>query len=160
MALAATLGSLVEGAAAGLIGHAVVILPGLPGQPEHAAQLAALADATGAELVMASGDVQADWQHAAHAARGDWVLVLNAGEVFTHGWIAAIERHAMTSGGRMGLVPRTGWHGLGDRLAAMRVSSRIRGGQIMPRSWLTGDGAALAKFRPPLILGIRRETLR
>lgn len=169
-ALAATLGSLVEGAAAGLVGHAVVIVSGSPGQPELAEELAALADAMGAELVMASGDDQADWQKAAQAARGDWVMTINAGEVFAQGWIAAIERFAMTSGGgRIGIVPRTGWHGLCDRLAGKFLSGRflpgrflprrIRGGHIMPRAWLAVEGAAPASPRQPLILGIRRETL-
>jgi hypothetical protein len=136
MPLATTLGALVEGAAAGLIGHAVVIA----GAGPEAAQIAQLVDATGADLVTATGNIASDWLIAARQARGDWLLLLEAGEILGPGWIQAVERHALTRGERPGFVPREGWRGFGERLSSqMPGSLKPRAGLVIAKSALLAD---------------------
>jgi hypothetical protein len=86
-ALAFTLAGLVPAVAEGLLSHAVVLAPAVHPDIER------IADATGASLVVAAADA---WPVAAKAARGGWVLLLDAGETLDDGWIMAVERHLMT----------------------------------------------------------------
>jgi hypothetical protein len=133
MQLATTLGALVEGAAAGLIGHAVI----LAAQGPELAGITALAEATGADLSPVTDDHPADWRVAALLARGDWLLLIMAGEVPGQGWIQAIERHAMAMGGRPGLMARPGWRGWPERLAQRLPASRQpQSGLVLPRASL------------------------
>jgi hypothetical protein len=146
MKLAATLSVLVEGAAAGLIGHAVIIAPGADGKSP---EIDRLADATGAELVAGTGDEAKDWRAAALVARGDWLLLMQAGEMPGQNWVQALERHAMTAQGRPGLMPRMGWRGMMDRLLP---PSRPGPGFVLPKPLLL-SGAGLR----PQIMGVKRE---
>jgi hypothetical protein len=145
MKLATTLSVLVEGAAAGLIGHAVIIAPAGRAMPE----IERLADATGAELVTGKGDEAQDWRAAALIARGDWLLLMQAGEMPGQNWVQALERHAMTSQGRAGLMPRMGWRGVLDRFLP---PSRPGAGLVLPKPLLLA-GEALR----PQMMGVRRE---
>jgi hypothetical protein len=145
MKLATTLSVLVEGAAAGLIGHAVVITPGGGERPE----IERLADATGAELIRSAGDEAQDWRAAALIARGEWLLLMRAGEMPGQHWVQALERHAMTAGGRAGLMPRLGWQGVLDRLLP---ASRPGAGFVLPKPLLLA-GTSLR----PQMLGVKRE---
>ena len=155
MALAATLGSLVEGAAAGLIGHAVVILPEGPTRNE----LERLSDATGADMITASASSIDDWKRAASQARGDWVVILNAGEVFTQGWISAIERHAITSGGKAGFIPLAGWRGVVEFTKLRLFPRNIQSGHVMPISTMMSGAASGGMHHKYIRLGVRRETI-
>ncbi len=149
MPLATTLGALVEGAAAGLIGHAVVIA----GSGPEATQIAQLADATGADMVAATDNFAADWRLSAARARGDWLLLLEAGEILGPGWIQAIERHALTGGGRPGFVPREGWRGYGERFAARWPGRHEpRAGLVIAKATLLAKG----RLPPARVFSLRR----
>jgi hypothetical protein len=145
MPLAATLSVLVEGAAAGLIGHAVIIAPAGAAQGE----IGRLADATGADLVPAGADRDGDWRKAAEIARGNWLVLLMSGEVPGQGWVQALERHALTSQGRPGYLPRAGWRGLAARIAP---PPRAGAGYVMARPHLLAGSAGR-----PRVLGVARE---
>jgi hypothetical protein len=145
MKLAATLSVLVEGAAAGLIGHAVVIAPAGGQMPE----IERLADATGAELVTGTGHEAQDWRAAALVARGDWLLLMQAGEMPGQNWVQALERHAMTAQGKPGLMPRMGWKGFAERWLP---PSRAGAGFVLPKPLLLAGNALR-----PQILGVNRE---
>jgi hypothetical protein len=145
MKLAATLSVLVEGAAAGLIGHAVIIAPRRGELPD----IERLADATGAELIRGTGEEAKDWREAALIARGDWLLLMHAGEMPGQSWVQALERHAMTAQGRPGLMPRMGWRGMRDRFLP---PSRAGAGFVLPKPLLLAE----TRLRPQL-LGVKRE---
>jgi hypothetical protein len=145
MKLATTLSVLVEGAAAGLIGHAVIIAPAGGGLPD----IERLADATGAELVRGSDDEAKDWREAALIARGDWLLLMQAGEMPGQNWVQALERHAMTAQGRAGLMPRMGWRGIKDRFLP---PSRAGAGFVLPKPALLAGN----RLRPQM-MGVKRE---
>jgi hypothetical protein len=146
MKLAASLSVLVEGAAAGLIGHAVIIAPAASPQ---SGEIERLADATGADLVVAGPDEWQDWRAAAIIARGDWLLLMQGGELPGQNWVQALERHAMTSQGRAGLMPRAGWRGMKDRWLP---PSRPGAGFVLPKPLLLAW-----EPRRPLIVSARRE---
>ncbi|WP_029030893.1 hypothetical protein [Salinarimonas rosea] len=90
-ALAATIAALVPGVAEGAIADAVVLVHGTPPPA-----IEALADAAGATLVaLAPGE--APWRAGARAARRDWLLLLEAGDVPLEGFSRALERFAGTA---------------------------------------------------------------
>ncbi|MGL4727299.1 MAG: hypothetical protein ACRCWO_00955 [Bosea sp. (in: a-proteobacteria)] len=145
MPLAATLSVLVEGAAAGLIGHAVIIAPAQAGEGE----IGRLADATGADLIASSADIASDWRKAAMVARGDWLVLMQAGEMPGQNWVQALERHALTAQGKPGFMPRAGWRGTLDR---WMPPSRAGAGYVLAKPQL------LAGTSPrPRIVGTVRE---
>ncbi len=83
--LADTLGALVAGVAAGLVGDAVIIAP------THHAALDTVAEATGATLVVRARGAS-PWSAGARAARREWLLCLEAGDVPAEGWIRILDR--------------------------------------------------------------------
>jgi hypothetical protein len=146
-ALAVTLSSLVPGVAAGLIGDAVVLAP----EPDEA--IAGVADATGANLVV-TGDTS--WRPGADAARRDWLLCLDDGDVPQEGWIRVLDRFVASGGTERGFARlgrqragllRTGLDWIG-RLAGSRA---IRAGDLVHRRVLT-EGP---KARRPVRLAAR-----
>jgi hypothetical protein len=149
-ALASTLSSLVPGVAEGLVSHAVVIMPDADPASER------IADAMGASVIIAASD---HWQAAARTARGDWVLLLEAGETPGQGWIGAVERHLMqqsTGRQRPALLAVAGpMAGLRERLAMLTGAGRPRAGVIVPRlSVAEGCSGGV-----PVRLGVRREPM-
>jgi hypothetical protein len=151
-ALAATLSSLVPAVAEGLVSNAVVMLP----VPDPDAER--IADAMGATVVIAANG---HWQAAAMTARGDWVLLLEAGEVPGHGWIAAVERHLLQQTAarqRSALLPVSGFAaGLTERLAVLLGPGKLRSGLVSSRRHAsqgagTGGGA-------PVRLSASRERM-
>lgn len=90
-ALAATLGALVPAVAAGLLADAVVLAS------DHDHDLAAVADASGAALVVAREDF---WRRGALEARKDWILCLRDGDIPQEGWIQILDRFITLGGGR------------------------------------------------------------
>lgn len=88
--LADTLGALVAGVAAGLIGDAVIV------SPAHHAALDTVAEATGATLVV-RGRGASPWFAGARSARREWVLCLESGDVPAEGWIRILDRFIGTA---------------------------------------------------------------
>lgn len=88
--LADTLASLVTGVAAGLVGDAVIVTA-IPSEA-----LATIAEGSGAELVV-SGREASPWLAGARAARREWVLCLEAGDVLRDGWIRTLDRFIGTA---------------------------------------------------------------
>jgi hypothetical protein len=89
-ALAVTLSALVPGVAEGIIGDAVV----LARAPDEG--VARVADATGAALVIL-GPEDDPWRAGAAAARRDWLLCLQDGDMPAEGWIRAVDRFILTA---------------------------------------------------------------
>jgi hypothetical protein len=130
--LAVTLSSLVPAVAEGLVSHAVVLLPAGDRNGER------IADAMGATVMSATtNSAVIPWPEAARIARGDWVLLLEAGETPDHGWISAIERHLMqqtASRPRPALMPLVpGFAALGERLAWAAAPGLLRSGLVAAR---------------------------
>jgi hypothetical protein len=94
-ALAVTLSSLVPAVAAGLVGDAVVLAP----EPDEA--VARVADATGATLVVTE---DRSWRPGAEAARRDWLLCLEDGDIPQEGWIRVLERFVSLSRPEQGVA--------------------------------------------------------
>jgi hypothetical protein len=144
-ALADTLSALVGGVAAGLVGDAVVIVPA----PDP--EIAAIAEATGAALVVAPGGTD-PWRAGAAAARRDWVLCLAAGDVPAEGWIRALDRFVGTErdGAVVGRLRRP--RGPIARLAAAarglaRPGRGPRAGDLVRRAQLLGPAPSRPRVR-------------
>ena len=131
--LADTLGVLVSGVAGGLVGDAVIVA----GRPSEA--VAAVAEATGATLVVhVGGDPYAA---GAAAARRDWILCLEAGDVPAEGWIRTLDRFVGTARSESALGrlhrPASGWRGrLVDRIETLTGARRARAGDVIRREAL------------------------
>ncbi|MCJ2037273.1 hypothetical protein [Methylobacterium sp. J-068] len=110
--LADTLGSLVAGVAAGLVGDAVIIVP------SQSPAIETVAEATGAKVVLRARGASS-WSAGAKAARRDWVLCLEAGDVPAEGWIRLLDRFIGTARPEVALARLRRPHtGLPARLAA------------------------------------------
>ena len=142
--LADTLSALVAGVAAGLVGDAVIV------SPDASDGLETVAEGCGATLVVCAPGTDA-WQAAARAARREWLLCLEAGDVPAEGWIRTLDRFVGTARpetalGRLGRRP----DGLRARLAASgeRVLGvgRPRAGDLVRRDRLLSG----PPFRPRL----------
>jgi hypothetical protein len=110
--LADSLGALVAGVAAGLVGDAVIIVPA------HNPTIESVAEATGAKVVL-RGRGASPWSAGAKAARRDWVLCLEAGDVPAEGWIRLLDRFIGTARPEVSLARLRRPHtGLPARIAA------------------------------------------
>jgi hypothetical protein len=148
-ALAVTLGALVPAVAAGLIGDAVVLAP----EPDEA--IAGVADAAGATLVVA-GD--RPWRRGADAARRDWLLCLDDGDIPQEGWIRVLDRFVSLSRPEPGMArlgrKRAGLLATGlDWMGRLAGSSSVRAGDLVHRRVLI-EGM---KARRPVRLSARIE---
>ena len=133
--LAVTLGALVPAVVEGLVGDAVVIAR------QHDASVTRIAEVAGASLVVTS---DADpWVAGAAAARRDWLLCLEAGDVPGEGWMRAADRflsNAVRGGHHLGRFSRPGMAS-----ALMRFQERwtgvraVRAGHVAQRSWLVSQ---------------------
>jgi hypothetical protein len=94
-ALAVTLSALIPGVIDGLIGDAVVLARWA--DPD----IASVAEATGATLVtVPPGDDP--WKAGAAAARREWVLCLEDGDVPAEGWVRALDHFVSINAGDRG----------------------------------------------------------
>jgi len=110
--LADTLGALVAGVAAGLVGDAVIIVP------TANTTIETVAEATGAKVVL-RGRGSSPWSAGAKVARRDWVLCLEAGDIPAEGWIRLLDRFIGTARPEVSLARLRRPHtGLPARLAA------------------------------------------
>ncbi|MCJ2049910.1 hypothetical protein [Methylobacterium sp. J-070] len=152
--LADTLSALVSGVAGGLIGDAVIVAPG------ETEAVAAVAEATGATLVLHRGG--GPFAAGAAAARRDWVLCLEAGDVPAEGWIRTLDRFVGTARPEIGLGrlhrPAAGW--LGRVLARYEVvagARQARAGDVVRRDALRTGGPFTPRLKvKPLIGRIER----
>lgn len=85
--------SLIEGLTSGLI-RDLVITDG--GSTDSTAEMA---DAAGATLVTGPASRGGQLRRGVAAARGDWVLVLHADTILSHGWSQAVIDHIRDEGG-------------------------------------------------------------
>lgn len=146
-ALAATLSALVPAVAAGLVGDAVI----LAGKPDE--MLAKVADAAGASLIVAEG---ASWADGARAARRDWLLCLDDGDIPQEGWIRVLDRFVALSQPERGLARfRRRGHGLSGVLRRLVFRSAVHAGDLVHRRVLLNE----VKARPPVRLSasIKRD---
>ena len=99
-ALALTLSALIPGVIDGLIGDAVVLARRVD------QDITSVAEATGATLVtVPPGDNP--WKAGAAAARREWVLCLEDGDVPAEGWVRALDHFVSISAGNRGFARLT-----------------------------------------------------
>lgn len=144
-ALAATLALLIPAVAEGVVGHAVLV-----GDAEDDVAVR-FADETGASYVRAGP--AAAWRSGAEAARGDWLLLLDAGDLPEPHWLAGIERHLLAAPGAPALLPLSGFGALPERLALLLAGRAIRAGLLAPKPQILAGRLA----RVPRRLRVRRE---
>jgi hypothetical protein len=126
-ALAATFAVLIPAVADGFLGHAVVV------DMAGAGELERIADRTGASYLHA-GEAEA-WQRGAGQARGDRLLLLDAGDLPQLHWVEAIERHLLAAPETPALLPLCGFAAsLRERVAVSFGARQLRAGLIAPRS--------------------------
>ncbi|MGH1570005.1 hypothetical protein ACRAWG_04155 [Methylobacterium sp. P31] len=152
--LADTLSVLVSGVAGGLIGDAVIVA-GIESEP-----VAAVAEATGATLVVHRG--RNPYATGAAAARRDWVLCLEAGDVPAEGWIRTLDRFIGTARPEIGLGrlqrPAGGWFGrLVGRIEILAGARQARAGDVVRRDALRAGAVFAPRLKVrPLIARIDR----
>jgi hypothetical protein len=145
-ALAATFAVLIPAVAGGVIGHAVVIDAG------GDATVARLADETGASYVAAKNGEA--WTSGVAEARGDWVMLLEAGDLPEPQWAPSIERHLMTAATTPALMPLRGMAAALREWGAISLRSRgVRAGLIAPKTQILSGRLA----RSPRRLTVRRR---
>ena len=135
-ALGATLTALVPAVTEGLVGDAVVLVS----RPDD--EVATIAEAVGASVVVT--EVRDPWRAGAAAARHDWVLCLDDGDVPSAGWIRALERfvalgHAERRFGRLRRRPRTLGRALVEIGQSVVRRHRVGAGDLVRRSLLLGS---------------------
>lgn len=145
-ALAATFSVLIPAVADGFLGHAVVV------EMSASAETERLADVTGASFLHCPGGDC--WHAAASVARGDWLLLLDAGDVPQANWIQAVDRHLLMAADRAALLPLRGAvPALRERVAVSFAPRQLRAGLVAPKAAaLTGRLASA-----PLRLSVARE---
>jgi hypothetical protein len=153
-ALGLTLASLVPAVVAGLVGDAVLIAP------REDASVAAIADGVGASIVTLQHGSD-PWRAGAAAARRDWLLCLEDGDVLADGWMRAVDRFlAGPSAADHGLArlrrsPAGSAAGVRDVVERWAGTRKARAGDLVHRAWLDG---ARRRVRPlPLRARIERD---
>lgn len=143
--LADTLSALVAGVAAGLVADAVIV------SERMSDTLETIADASGATLV--GSGAAGPWRAGARAARHDWVLCLEAGDLPREGWIRSVDRFVGTARPEVSLARLRRPHaGIGDRLAA-RIERLFgarspRAGDLVRRETLLAGSGLSPRQRP------------
>jgi hypothetical protein len=145
-ALAATFSVLIPAVAEGFLGHAVVV------DAAGHAEIERLADATGASYLRAGG--AEGWHLGAAEARGDWLILLDSGDMPQPQWAQAVERHLMLGPDIPALIPLRGVAGsLRERAAISFGARRLRAGLVLPKSLVMAGRLDAAPRR----LAVRRE---
>lgn len=144
-ALSVTLSALIPAVAAGLVGDAVILAE------KQDTALAKVADAVGATLVVTE---EKSWKAGAQAARRDWLLCLDDGDVPQEGWIRALDRFVGTASPEQGLArlrrQRAGLlSGTVDLVGGLLGAAKIRAGDLVHRRVLLDQAKARAPVRLP-----------
>ncbi|WP_445501569.1 hypothetical protein [Microvirga sp. G4-2] len=144
-ALAATLSALVPAVAAGLVGDAVIL------SARQDETLAKVADAAGASLIVTE---EASWMDGAHAARREWLLCLDDGDIPQEGWIRVLDRFVALGSPERGLA-RFRRHGSGFVGLVRRIfaRSKVHAGDLVHRRVLLNE----VKARTPVRLSASIE---
>ncbi len=138
-ALAATLSALVPAVAEGLVGDAVIL------SSRQDDTLAMVADAAGATLIVAK-DVA--WTDGAKAARRDWLLCLDDGDIPQEGWIRVLDRFVALSRPEQGLARmRRRRGGVASALTNLFADARVRAGDLVHRRVLLNEVRARMPVR-------------
>jgi hypothetical protein len=152
--LGLTLASLVPAVVAGLVGDAVLITP------RQDASVQAIADGVGASLV-ALPQRSDPWRAGAAAARRDWLLCLEEGDVLADGWIRPLERFLAAASATDRGFARLRRSSAGAAAVMRDVAERWAGtrhpraGDLVHRAWLDGTRR---RVRPvPLRARIERD---
>lgn len=145
-ALAATFAVLIPAVAEGFLGHAVVVETAGGGEIER------IADATGASYLRAGHSEV--WHLGAQQARGDMLLLLDAGDVPQPHWVQVLERHLLLAPERPALLPLRGVAAaLSERAAISFGGRRLRAGIVAPKAMIMAGRLG----RVPVRLSARRE---
>ncbi len=142
-ALAATLSSLVPAVAAGLIGDAVILAA------KQDNELMQVADAAGASLIESN-----DWVDGVKAARREWLLCLDDGDIPQEGWIRVLDRFVSLARPEQCLARmRRQRAGLISMISSLRADSSVRAGDLVHRRVLLNE----VKARMPVRLSATVE---
>ena len=138
-ALAVTLSALIPAVTAGLVGDAVIL------SERQDDILATVADAAGATLIVAE---DASWQAGAGAARRDWLLCLDDGDIPQEGWIRVLDRFVALSGPEQGLARmRRRQAGVARALTNLFADVKVRAGDLVHRRVLMNEVRARMPVR-------------
>jgi hypothetical protein len=147
--LAATLTVLISAVSEGFVGHAVVVAP------RQNSEIDMLVDATGASFVLAPAATA--WVEGAKAARGDWLLLLEAGDLPDLNWTRSVERHLLVASQRPALMPMAGLlAGLKERALRLLRPRALAAGLVTTRR----EAEAGLLSAPPLRLRVMRQRLQ
>lgn len=146
--LAATLTVLIAAVSEGFVGHAVVVAPA------QNSEIDLLVDATGASFAVAPAG--AAWVEGAKAARGDWLLLLEAGDLPDLQWTRSVERHLLVASQRPALMPKAGiMEGLAERALRLLRPRALTAGLVTTRREAEAGFLSVA----PLRLRVTRQSL-
>lgn len=143
-ALAATFAVLIPAVSEGFLGHAVVV------DTAGASDIERIADATGASYLRA-GNAEG-WHLGAKEARGDWLLLLDAGDVPQPHWVQAVERHLLVAPHAPALMPLRGLAASLRERAAISFGGRsLRAGLVAQKSAVLVGRLGHAPQRLPVL---------
>lgn len=144
-ALAATLSAVIPAVAAGLVGDAVIV------SARQDDALERVADASGATLIVTE---DFSWEAGARAARRDWLLCLEDGDIPQEGWIRILDRFVSLAQPEQGLARmRRERAGLLDAVAGFFPRSGVRAGDLVHRRVLLEGAKSGGAVRLPATLG-------
>lgn len=142
--LAATFAVLIPAVAEGFLGHAVVV------DTAGEADIERIADATGASYLRA-GNAEG-WHLGAKVARGDWLLLLDAGDVPQAHWVQAVERHLILAPQVPALMPLRGLAAsLRERASISFGGRRLRAGLVAQKGAVLAGRLGHAPQRLPVL---------
>lgn len=143
-ALAATLAVLIPAVAEGFLGHAVIV--DTIGSPDTERA----ADATGARYLRANNG--SAWRDGAAGARGERIVLFDAGDVPQAHWVQAVERHLLVAAGKPALIPLRGVAAALRERIAFSVGGRALGaGLVMPKALALTGRLERAPMRLPVL---------
>jgi hypothetical protein len=143
-ALAATLATLIPAVAQGFLGHAVIV------DTAGTVETQAVADATGARYLRA--EPGRAWREGAAHARGERLVLLDAGDAPQAGWIEVVERHLLVAPRRAGLIPLAGIVAALRERAVFSFGGRGLGpGLVLPRAMALAGRLDHAPVRLPVL---------